>query len=136
MSSFTLQLHSATKSERIDELSSFVGEDGSGSFGLLPGHTRMMTSLAFGLARFRTHTGRWQYLALPGALLYFLDNALSISTEHYMISDNYEQICAALEQQVVREETEQLAAKKSLHQMEQELLKRLWESSRDRNPLF
>lgn len=136
MKSFTLQLNDATKSERIEGLSSFVGEDESGSFGILPGHARMMTSLVFGLSRFRSHTHGWQYLALPGALLYFRDNELSISTERYMISDDFEQISAALQAQLHTEQHQQQAAKKSLRQMEQELLQRLWESSRDRKPLF
>ncbi len=50
---------------------SFIGEDASGSFGLQAGHARFMTILEFGLARFRTAEADWQYLALPGALLYF-----------------------------------------------------------------
>ncbi len=37
--------------ERIDDVSSFVGEDDSGSFGLLARHDRFMTVLDFGLAR-------------------------------------------------------------------------------------
>ena len=141
MKLFNLHLQDAEKNQRIDELSTFVGEDGSGSFGILAGHTRMMTSLVFGLARFRIRSDPWQYLALPGALLYFVDNELSISTERYMISDDYEQISAILQQQLVAKETEQLEIKKSLQKMEQELLKRLWggtrgEGSRDRKPLF
>ncbi|MBV1930731.1 MAG: hypothetical protein KUG71_03360 [Porticoccaceae bacterium] len=136
MKFFTLQLQDAARSERIEELSSFVGEDASGRFGILPGHARMMTSLIFGLARFRVRNERWHYLALPGALLYFLDDKLSISTERFLISDNYEQISAALQEQVLAEESEQQVAKKSLHQVERELLKRLWEGSRDREPLL
>ena len=34
-------------------MASFIGEDDSGSFGILAGHARMMTMLGFGLARFR-----------------------------------------------------------------------------------
>ena len=50
MSSFTVHLLAADRSERIDGITSFVGEDTSGSFGLLPHHARFMTVLAFGLA--------------------------------------------------------------------------------------
>ena len=130
MKTYTLRLQDAAKSELIEGVSSFVGEDESGSFGILAGHTRMMTSLVFGLARFRTRNDQWQYLALPGALLYFADNELSISTGRYQISDDYEQISEILQQQLIAEQSERATTIKSLRQMEQELLKRLWESSR------
>ncbi len=130
MKRFTLLLQDATHTERINDVASFVGEDTSGSFGILAGHARLMTSLLFGLARFRIEEKPWQYLALPGAVLYFNDNELSISTRRYLIDDNYERISAALQEQFVIEETELHAMKKSLHQMEEQLLKRLWETGR------
>ena len=80
MNTFILHLQSATQYERIENVASFVGEDDSGSFGVLAGHARMMTSLVFGLARFRTPGADWEFLALPGALLYFVDNQLHINT--------------------------------------------------------
>ena len=131
MKLFSLHLQDAEKSQSIDGLSSFVGEDKSGSFGILAGHTRMMSSLLFGLARFRIREQAWQYLALPGALLYFNNNKLSISTERYMISDDYQQLSSILQQQLSSELSQQQVAKKSLHQMEQELFKPLWESGRE-----
>lgn len=131
MKLFSLHIQDAEKNQSIDGLSSFVGEDNSGSFGILAGHTRMMSSLLFGLARFRIRNQPWQYLALPGALLYFNDNKLSISTERYMISDDYQQLSSILQQQLSSELSKQQVAKKSLHQMDQELFKRLWESGRE-----
>jgi len=130
MKGFTLVLQDAAHTERIDNVTSFVGEDASGSFGILTGHARMMTSLVFGLARFRIGRNPWQYLALPGAVLYFRNNELSLSTRHYLIDDDYERISSALQKQFVDEETELQAMKKSLHQMEEQLLKRLWETTR------
>jgi len=130
MKNFTLLLQDAAHTERINDVTSFVGEDASGSFGILAGHARMMTSLLFGLARFRIDKNPWQYLALPGAVLYFKDNELSVSTRRYLIDDNYERISTALQEQFVTEETELHAMKKSLHQMEEQLLKRLWETTR------
>ena len=130
MKRFTLLLQDAAHTERIKDVTSFVGEDASGSFGILAGHARMMTSLLFGLARFRIDKNPWQYLALPGAMLYFRDNELSISTRRYLIDDDYERISSALQEKFVAEETELYAMKKSLHQMEEQLLKRLWETGR------
>ena len=130
MKSFTLQLQDAAHIEQIEGVMAFVGEDTSGSFGILAGHARMMTSLVFGLARFRIGKAPWQYLALPGALLYFKDNTLSLSTRRYLVDDNYERISAILQEQLVAEEAELSTMKKSLHHMEEEILRRLWDMGR------
>jgi F-type H+-transporting ATPase subunit epsilon len=127
MNTFTLILQDATHTHQIEQVTSFVGEDATGSFGILAGHARMMTSLVFGLARFRTGENAWQYLALPGAVLYFNDNELSLSTRRYLVDDDYERISIALHEQLLAEENELRELKKSLHHMEEEVLRRLWE---------
>jgi F-type H+-transporting ATPase subunit epsilon len=126
VNAFTLTLLDATRSQRIDGVTSFVGEDASGSFGILPGHARMMTVLVFGLARFRTAAGEWRYLALPGALLYFSGNALSLGTRRFLLDDDYERISAALHEQLLAEERTLHEIRNSLHRMEEQLLRRLW----------
>ena len=131
MKTFTLILQDATRTERIEQVTSFTGEDASGSFGILASHARMMTSLVFGLARFRVGRNHWQYLALPGAVLYFNDNELSLSTRRYLLDDDYERISIALHEQLLAEEKELHELKKSLHHMEEEVLKRLWEMGHD-----
>jgi len=130
MSTFLLHLQDATRSERIGDIVSFVGEDSSGSFGLLAGHARFMTTLVFGLARFRTANGTWEFLALPGALVYFVDNELFLSTRRYVRDTDYERISAVLAQQLVTEEERLHDIRESLHRMEQEMLKRLWQIGR------
>jgi len=130
MKTFTLVLHDATRSEEITQVTSFVGVDRSGSFGILPGHARMMTSLIIGLARFRIGEGSWKYLAVPGAVLYFHDNKLTLSTRRYLLDDDYMRISQALAQQLIAEEEQLHSMKESLHRMEEEVLKRLWEMSR------
>ncbi len=127
MRTFTLILQDATHTQQTKQVTSFVGEDATGSFGILAGHARMMTSLVFGLARFRTGENAWQYLALPGAVLYFNNNELSLSTRRYLVDDDYERISIALREQLLAEENELRELKKSLHHMEEEVLKRLWE---------
>lgn len=129
MKSFTLWLQDATQSEEITGVTSFVGVDTSGSFGILAGHARMMTSLIIGLARFRIGEGAWQYLALPGAVLYFHDNVLTLSTRRYLLGDDYMHISQALQQQLLAEEEKLYVMKESLHHMEEEVLKRLWQMS-------
>jgi F-type H+-transporting ATPase subunit epsilon len=128
---FTLALHDATRSEEIPDVTSFVGEDSSGSFGILAGHARMMTSLIIGLARFRIGEDTWKYLALPGAVLYFRDNLLTLSTRRYLLDEDYMRISQALQQQLLTEEEQLHTMKESLHRMEREVLKRLWEMGRE-----
>jgi F-type H+-transporting ATPase subunit epsilon len=130
MKTFRLMLLDATRRETFEEVISFVGEDASGSFGILAGHARLMTALLFGLARFRRADGHWRYLAFPGALLYFVNDELSISTRRYLLDDDYGRISVALQEQLLAEEEGLRVMKESLHRMEEELLRRLWEMNR------
>jgi len=130
MNVFTLHLQSATQYEAIVDVTSFVGEDDSGSFGIQAGHARLMASLSFGLARYRSGAQTWQYLALPGALLYFVDNQLFLNTRRYVRDDDYERINAALREQLRKEETGLRHIKESLRRMEEEMFKRLREIQR------
>lgn len=131
MKTFVLHLEDATQYERIEGVSSFVGEDDSGSFGILAGHARMMASLVFGLARYRIEGGPWQYLALPGALIYFVHDELYLSTRRYLKDDDYERISDALHEQLAAEEETLQNFRNSLHNLEQEMLKRLWQIGRN-----
>jgi len=128
----TLRLLSASQAERIETVTSFVAEDSSGSFGILPGHARFMTALVFGLARYRVNAGNWQYLALPGAVLYFVNNCLDIVSRRYLRDENYERINAMMDEQLRAEEEELRATKESLHRMEEEFFRRLWDIRRER----
>lgn len=130
VSIFTLHLQSATQYERVDDVASFVGRDRTGSFGVLAGHARMMTVLVFGLARFRASDGAWEYLALPGALLYMEDNQLTLNTRRYLRGDDAAQMSDALAAQLLVEEEGLRTIKGSLHQMEETLLKHLWRMKR------
>ena len=130
MKSFNLLLLDATRSKEIQNVTSFVGEDASGSFGILAGHARMITSLITGLSRFRVGMNAWQYLAMPGGVLYFNDDVLTISTRHYLLDNDYMRISQELQQQLLLEEEKLLTIKESLHRMEEEVFKRLWEMGR------
>ena len=127
MKSFTLRLLDAGHAEVIDDVTSFIGEDSSGSFGIQAGHGRIMTSLSFGLARFRTGAHDWKYLALPGALLYFGDDSLTLSTRHFVLDDDYERISEVMREKLLAEETELRSLKESLRRMEEQVLRRMWQ---------
>ncbi|MCW8922962.1 MAG: F0F1 ATP synthase subunit epsilon [Gammaproteobacteria bacterium] len=131
MNTFSLVILDATHSETIDNVSSFVGEDSSGSFGILAGHARMITTLVMGLARYRIADQPWQYLAQPGAVLYFSDNLLTISTRHYLRDENYMRISNDLAQKLLVEEEQLHTVKQNLQKMEEEILKHMWELRRE-----
>lgn len=131
---FTMHLHGANRYERLDNVESFVGEDPSGRFGILAHHARMITFLNFGLARFRYASGEEEYLALPGGILYFTGNELRINTRNFMRSKNYEEIVSKLEHEFRAEEKDLKSIKDSVHLLEEEVFRRLWEMKRTGEP--
>ncbi len=125
MKTFQLHLMSPKREERIEGVVSFTGRDLSGSFNILANASRRVTALVFGLAQYRTEGGKTEYLALPGGLLYFLQNELRLSTSNYARDSKYEAITAALEKEVQAEEREILETKRSIHRLDEEILKRM-----------
>jgi F-type H+-transporting ATPase subunit epsilon len=130
MTGFTILLQSATQYERLEQVVSFVGEDASGSFGLMKGHGRFVTALVFGLARLRYADGRWEYLALPEAVAYFDRDELTISGRRYLRGDDYSGISLLLRDELVQEEKNLVELKHSLEQMERAMMLRLWRIGR------
>ena len=135
MKTFTMVIQDATHAEKIEGISSFVGEDKSCSFGILTDHARMMTILVMGLARYRIGNKPWQYLAQPGAVLNFQNNLLTISTRHYFRDENYMHISNDLQQKLLAEEEVLHSVKHSLQHMEKEILKHIWKLRRHERPV-
>ena len=125
MNQFVLNLFDASHEQRITGVTSFIGEDATGCFGIQANHARFMTTLVFGLARFSLSLDEWQYLALPGAVVYFNNNELTVSTRHFLIDTDLERISTLLEQQLIAEEEDLRATRESLHRMEQAMMKRM-----------
>jgi F-type H+-transporting ATPase subunit epsilon len=132
VNTFVMHLQDATRTERVEGVESFVGVDASGSFGVQAGHERLMSSLVFGLARYRVDGEPWQYLALPRALLYMVDGELYVSTRRYYRDSDYRRMSEALTATLRAEEQELKQVRDSLRRMEEEMFKRLWELSRGR----
>lgn len=130
MNTFVMHLYGSTQYERIEGVTSFVEQDNSGSFGIQAGHARMMTALSYGLARYRDASNPWVYLALPGGLLYFVNNELYITTRRYFIDTDYQRISTTLLDQLLKEEEELQTVKQTLARLEQETLRRLWQMER------
>ena len=125
-----MHLQSATQYERVEDVTSFVGEDASGSFGILAGHARTLTLLSFGLARFRGFDRPWEYLALPGGLAYFVGGQLYLSTRRYLRGQDYDSLSAALRRELRAEEEALREVKQSMRRLEEEMFKRLWKIGR------
>lgn len=126
MKSFVFSLLDATHSTEIEGVTSFIGEDQTGSFGLLANHSRFMTVLSTGIAKYRTRDSDWKYLAAAGGVLYFKNNHLTLCTYRFLLDDDYSRISQALEQQLVIEEEKSQTFKQSLRHMEEEVFMRLW----------
>jgi len=91
---------------------------------------RYCQSLVVGPARFRRGDSDWQYLAMPGAVLYFRDDTLALSTRRYLRDSDYLRISSALREQLLAEEEKLQITRDSLRRMEESLLKHLWEMGR------
>jgi len=133
MKVFTLHLQAATEYAKVLNVTSFVGQDSTGKFGLMANHERFMTILEFGLARYKINNDKWCYVALPGGVLHFVENELFISSREYLIDENYEKLSDELEQFIRKEEIKTQIVRQSLHKLEQEMFKRLWNVGRMEN---
>ncbi len=125
MNVFALTLSDSMKTEHFDDVVQFIGSDSTGSFGLKAKHTNMVAELRYGLARFATTDGMWRYLALPGGILRFADNALSLATTRYFLGEERSQIVAQLSAEMARENSDLRGARVTLAQIERELIRRL-----------
>ncbi|CAA9891561.1 ATPase, F1 complex, delta/epsilon subunit [Candidatus Methylobacter favarea] len=133
MNSFVMNLYDAANELTIEEVSSFMAMDASGSFGIQANHDRFITTLVVGLARFRQRSENWQYLALLGGVLYFKNNVLTLSTRHFFIDPDFDRISTLLDQQLITEEDNLRETRLCLQRMEQALLKRMvsWQRKPD-----
>lgn len=130
MKTFRLHLMSMTRAESLPDLVSFTGCDTAGSFGILANAYRRITVLVFGLAHFRTVSGQVEYLVLPGGLLYFHGNELNITTTNFVRSVGLAEISAVLDNQLRQEDVELREIKQSLHRLDEEIIKRMYELKR------
>lgn len=125
MRTFALVLASPAHCERIEDVVCVTARDSSGSFGVLPGAFRRLTTLVFGLATIRKSDDTVEYLAAAGGVFYFLDNVLHISTTNYIRISDVQDIPGILDQRLRRQEENIREIKDSLHHLDEEMLKRL-----------
>ncbi|MQM31911.1 MAG: hypothetical protein CRU78_15905 [Candidatus Accumulibacter phosphatis] len=129
MNCFALHLHDSHGGDRFDDVVQFIAADGSGSFGILAGHARMLAVLRYGLARFVDSAGRWHFLSLPGGVMSFADNRLTLATVRYFLGDERAGICRQLEDEMARLDSDVHSSRATLTEIEHALLRRLGEMS-------
>lgn len=130
MRTMTLLLRHSTGSESFANVTSFVGEDASGLFGILPGHSRMMTALDGGLARFRIGADEWHYLALPGGILSGGGDSLTLCTRRYLHDTELRRMGNLLAELQQADREALGGIRESLQRLEDEMLRRLREIER------
>ena len=130
MNTFKLTIRDLRDSEIYENVTSFVGEDASGSFGIQANHAQFITSLVYGLARFKQEDGIWRYVAVPGAILYFTNNEMKLISRRFLISDDYELMSNALLNTLASEEQALSEVKHNLQNIETNILKRMLEMSK------
>jgi F-type H+-transporting ATPase subunit epsilon len=129
MNTFTLTLIDTAEKTRIEKVRQFIAADDDGSFGMLAGHAHTVALLRYGLSRFIDDQGIWRYLAMPGGVLRFADNRLTITTVRYFLGDDPDAICAELEAALRQTDSEVHRSRAALTEIEHSLLKRLAELS-------
>lgn len=67
------------------------------------------------------------YLAMPGAVLYFADNTLSLASRHYLVDEDYERISQRLADELLAEEEALHDIRESVRRMEEAMFKRMWQ---------
>jgi F-type H+-transporting ATPase subunit epsilon len=124
---FAIELSSQERHERIEDAISFVGADGSGSFGILAKREPLATTLSSGLCSFRTATGTDapQYVAVPGGVLYFTGSVLHICARLYLRDNDPERIIKCLTDQIRTEEESSQSMHALLKELDRELMRRL-----------
>ena len=125
MNTFRVELLAGDRGETVEDVAGFVGEDASGSFGLLAGHEHVMTVLGLGLARLRLADGRCRYVGLPGGVLVFRDDVLRISTRRFVIGDDAAAIGGTLAREMHAEEDALAQTLRKLHRLEAEIVHRV-----------
>lgn len=127
MNVFKMYLQSSNQYEIIENVAGFVGEDDSGKFGIMANHVRMMTCLKYGLSKFVHEDLTEEYIAMPGGIIYFVNNELFVNTRRYYRGKDYNKIADILTNKLRMEENTIATLKESLSRLDENILQRIWE---------
>jgi len=125
MSAITVSLLDGRSERRLEDVASLVATDGSGQFGILPGHEPLVTAVTAGLVRCRRADGGAYHLACTGGVLLCRDDQVQIVSARFLIGEREDELTPQLDRLLSREQTEQAAGRQSRAQVDRALLKRL-----------
>ena len=127
MKTFALELINSLQSQTFGNVTHFIGADNSGSFGILAGHAPLVAVLRYGLARFLDENGSWLYVALPGGVLRFTKNRLTVTSAHYFLGADRDKLAQQLAEAMQAEDLDVHNARATLARIDQALMRRLAE---------
>jgi F-type H+-transporting ATPase subunit epsilon len=125
MSTFSIVFCGAGGVERFDGIVRFIGADDSGSFGIRPRHEAAIAVLRCGLARFQDTSGTWRYAALPGGVLRFAGDAMTIVAAHCFIGTERTLLAERLAADLARADSELRTMRDTLDGIDRTLIQRL-----------
>lgn len=129
---YEIVINGATQTYQQSGVTSFVGHDLTGSFGILASREPLLTCLRPGMARFCAGD-QWHYIAQPGAVLIFANNQLRLSTSQFVVSDEPGSLVPFITKEWLAAETDAGHTKRSVAQVEQALARKLWDLTRKGN---
>jgi F-type H+-transporting ATPase subunit epsilon len=121
-------------------VASVCTEDASGSFGLWPGHTDLLTVLALGVLSWRGHEGSWHHCALRGGVLTMRRGCeLQIATREAVAGDDLDRLEHEVLAQMATRQRSEDAARLEARQLElcalRELMRPLRQTAAGRGDL-
>jgi F-type H+-transporting ATPase subunit epsilon len=104
-----------------DDVIAVSAEDGSGSFGILPGHADLITALEVSVMSWLERDGRRRYCALRGGVLHVRDGSeVAVATPQALIADDLDRLDAQVLEKLRADAEEEKAARAHTEQL------RLW----------
>ncbi len=125
LKSFTCKVYSPKNILTINEVSSFVGEDNSGSFGIMAGRYPLVTILKCSTAKLKLNDDSVLYLGISGGVLSFKSNILTIVTSFAIQSENIEDLTEALDVAIAKDEERSQKIQGYIQKLDDEILKRI-----------
>ncbi len=104
--------------------------DGSGRFGLLPGHEAFVTLLAPCVLVYRDEDGREHYAATDGGVLLLEDNHVQVVTREAVTADRLEEVADAAAQMLEARRLRERLARTEFSELQTALLRQLREVQR------
>jgi F-type H+-transporting ATPase subunit epsilon len=107
------------------EAASVRAVDGTGEFGLLPGHEDFCAALVPSILIYRDTQGEERYVAVDGGVLVLEDDRVSVVTREAVPSPDMESVADAVASMLAARRQQEREASKAFNTLVAELLERL-----------